>query len=272
MMDGLVPKRLRDSLGRLTTRWVRPGRGTAPAVRPEAVAPVPAVVDERTGRLAHQVISDSYSAIIAERPNPLRHRFHPSRAETLEADIELLTDRARSDTRLMHDRRAAELVTAARVRAYLEGNHARRARVVSDPVLLNNAHSASFTFTVQHRASGIRARFEDGAENDAHGVPLWTVYSKQHDVPGIGEQGDPDDHDAMEWRGLGIGTRVYEEGARLRPDVRWRNGSPVSAEAQGVRRKLHASDPYRWQGRCDWCEQRGIDWMGAEPSDFADHP
>jgi hypothetical protein len=123
---------------------------------------------------------------------------------------------------------------------------------------------------VQHVASGLRARFvitEPG---------FGSVYSKPYAIQSI----DPDNPgESLDWQnyvGLGIGMKLYQEGHRLMPDVRWMS-SAYSAYSQQLRKKLHASDPYIWNGSCPWCDEKfrtlSIScWQDTDQEFFIDHP
>lgn len=125
--------------------------------------------------------------------------------------------------------------------------------------------------TVQHRASGLRARFT------VTGRGMGEVYSKPYDIESIDpEWSDEEQEDWKTYAGLGIGAGIYAEAHRLEPGFRWSAGL-LSPYAVPLRRRLHVADPYIWAGPCDWCDvnlpAQGIHhWMNAVPSSFAGHP
>lgn len=83
-------------------------------------------------------------------------------------------------------------------------------------------------------------------------------------------------YDTPNWQsfeGLGIGTRIYEYGASLYPNVRWSSGVVASRRGWRVREKLHGKDPYRWSPiNCEWCRSKKIDWPNANHEEFNGHP
>lgn len=117
---------------------------------------------------------------------------------------------------------------------------------------------------VQHRASGLRAFFltdTDGAFGVVHSKPWDIVCIDDGRVDPIGDWWE-------EISGLGIGLRIYEHGAGLLPDVRWRVNTQTR-EARALRRKLHIREPWRWQSLDCTCSD---DWRdAAEPTDLPSH-
>ena len=122
---------------------------------------------------------------------------------------------------------------------------------------------------VQHQISGLRARFTLPTD----GTNIGRVYPKAHEVSSI----DPlHPHDGggrwAEFEGLGIGTRIYERGHALHPEVRWAAQLP-KPPAVAVRRRLHTSNAFIWEASCEWCRDHGItEWREASLEDFAGHP
>lgn len=142
-------------------------------------------------------------------------------------------------------------------------------KIVTDPTIYyrHGTDEGDPATIVQHAASGLRARFTVRAY-DGRGV----VFSKPWVIPSI----DPDDpdHRGQGWEryiGLGIGRRLYLAAASFHPNTRW-STDVVSGEAQPLRSRLHAADPYKWSGECSWCEDRRIVWQTASPAVFAPHP
>lgn len=122
---------------------------------------------------------------------------------------------------------------------------------------------------VQHVASGLRARFTMPKSRRGVGG----VFSRPYSIASIDP--DPNQIDARGWEwqrhaGLGIGTRIYLHGAQQFPGVRW-SASVTNEASEGVRRKLHLVDPWRWAVTCEWCTAHDIDWLSAEPRTFAQH-
>lgn len=144
---------------------------------------------------------------------------------------------------------------------------ARRVVAESTEYLYKRANDGGKpTLTIQHKASGLRARFT--LTTPGFGV----VYSKPYDIDSI----DPDKPGKLVWWdsyvGLGIGKGIYSEAHRLTPDVRWQT-STLSDHSRALRKKLHAEVPYVWAGHCGWCDTnipRG--WQKATPSSFSGHP
>lgn len=121
---------------------------------------------------------------------------------------------------------------------------------------------------MQHKVSGLRARFHPG-QDDWLGI----IYAKPYKIESI----DPEYPGKLaNWQmfvGLGVGARIYRAGAELLPGQRWALSGVTTEAAQGVRRRLHAEDPYRWQtSSCPWCRARRIDWGTVAASAFAGHP
>lgn len=123
---------------------------------------------------------------------------------------------------------------------------------------------------IQHRASGLRAMFM--LHGDGFGEVASTPSSVKSIVPGYPTE-------SQKWRdflGLGIGRRIYNNGHSLHPGVRWisKAGTPY---AEGLRKKLHAADPYTWEDKCQWCQAEVIrlgigSWKAADRNFFANHP
>lgn len=163
----------------------------------------------------------------------------------------------------------AEHMNTAAVEARVNRLIEKGQKVASSPTLLSKW--VRDDLVVQHKASGLRARF---SPHRADTPGDRGVNSKPQDVPNI----DPDaaesnDTSCLEWVGLGIGTRIYQEAARLLPDTRFSAGS-VTGNAVHVRAKLHqgAQGAWQWEDRnCGWCTKRPIEWGTATASDFTGH-
>ena len=130
---------------------------------------------------------------------------------------------------------------------------------------------------VQHRLSGLRATFFWDDEEK-----IGRVLAKSYSIPSI----DPDRtwaHEGSqavnEWEGLGITSRIYQHGAALQPEIRWR-AAPLTDQSARMRRKLHRIDPWRFEAArnpeqhpldaCLWCIEH--DWTQLEKPDFTSHP
>lgn len=118
------------------------------------------------------------------------------------------------------------------------------------------------TLTIEHAASGLRAK----------GLLFDGGFGEINSDPDRVRSTSDNTRDGQRYTRLGIGTRIYTWFGHLHPEVRWRYGGPVSVSGTGVRRVLHSQGPLRWEGPCDWCEERGIDWETATPDSFLGHP
>lgn len=156
----------------------------------------------------------------------------------------------------------AKRLNRAGIEEFLRAEIARRQAVAADPVLLVQHQPAELDevqshrggeqwLIVQHKASGMRARFAyhpDKVEGK--------VYSRPYGIVSIDPDRieDPQDR-APEWQdyaGLGIGTKLYLRAAEELSDVRW-GATSVSPYAEPLRTKLHAIDPWRWRSRTCTC-------------------
>lgn len=123
---------------------------------------------------------------------------------------------------------------------------------------------------VQHLPSGLRARFT--VESPGFG----SVFSKSHVVPSINPV-DPGTLDVLtDYAGLGIGRQIYGVAHRLIPSVRWQRVE-TNAFSEPLREKLHAKNPYTWEAKCAWCEDKRmklgvLSWKEADGAFFAAHP
>ncbi|PUB32599.1 hypothetical protein C8K30_1011125 [Promicromonospora sp. AC04] len=196
----------------------------------------------------------------------LRNPFHPGMLSVLDEVVAFVLER-----RGVRDAYAdvvetlpplAERLSAEGIERYIRAEIARRQAIASDPVLLvhhqeaeldtSQAHRAGEQWlTVQHPASGLRARFMYHPDK-----PEGRVYSRGYGIDSIDPTRveDPEDR-APRWReytGLGIGTRIYLRGAQELPGVRW-GATSVSAYAEPLRSKLHKLDPWRWRSRACTC-------------------
>jgi hypothetical protein len=123
---------------------------------------------------------------------------------------------------------------------------------------------------IQHVASGLRAVFtikEPG---------LGSVFSKPYRIGSIDPSNPGTAGNWEMYAGLGIGEQIYREAHHLLPEVRWLSGATTEFSAR-LREKLHASDPYIWSGRCQWCAQKLDElhiftWEAADQEFFTNHP
>lgn len=132
------------------------------------------------------------------------------------------------------------------------------------------AHRGGGVFVIEHPSTGIRASFTLPGNQQPYGQ----IFSKPYNIAPVAE--DCAAGDGFAYWGLGVGTRIYQEGAARWPQVRWATGT-TSTYSRPLRGRLHLQDPYRWQfGWCDWCEDRGLlysrTWVAADRSAFTGHP
>lgn len=147
----------------------------------------------------------------------------------------------------------------------------RKKAAASDEFLRQEgtAENGDRIMTVQHKQSGLRAIFTD--TQDGFGG----IYSKPYRIASIDPDNPGPSSDWERFAGLGIGTRLYRQGASIWRAVRWRSHT-ASPAAVAVRRKLHREDPYRWEARCDWCTQvdetKWLYWEKRTRAEFSNHP
>lgn len=154
----------------------------------------------------------------------------------------------------------AALLTPQAAETYIRNRATHYAEVASDPEIrvIENPNGPGDDI-LEHVASGTAIRLWVSTERPGFG----SLVAGRHKV----FRGEPLNSDHL---GLGIGRRLYKEAAARYPDVRWASQA-TNEHSAGVRRALHAEDPWRWEsGSCVLCrEERG--WRGRGPSDFADH-
>jgi hypothetical protein len=151
-----------------------------------------------------------------------------------------------------------------------------RDAIAASPTLIHEYSTNSQgqkILAIQHVASGLRAQFTlDGQGFGSVESKPYLLYSIDPDKPGK--------LDNREWEdvvGLGIGPRIYKEAQRLEPTYRWQGGM-FSEYSRPLRARLHAAEPYVWDGPCKWCDVNlpllGVHhWMNATQSLFnAHHP
>lgn len=238
-----------------------------------AVAALPADAPQQ---VAIELIDNHWKALRSEVTT--RYPYHPEALQDLVVtSVAVATAIARDGHASATGRRpipladlpssVAEFCSADDVARYVSAEISRRAAVADDPGFV--FRRTDDELVVQHRASGLRARMCLPQQGD-----VGKVYSKAHSIPSI----DPNGHgDAWEqYRGLGIGRRLYAAGAAKLPHLRWAS-STASREASGVRRYLHSLDPHRWQADCAWCTARSNQssysgWAQWSEQDFEQHP
>lgn len=230
--------------------------------------------------LAKDLVVSAWDRIAAEIST--KNSFHPAlnadRATAAPAIIKQVAERSLHNdphwTRTMPTSEVPgllDIVTTGFVISTLNQAARHLQAIAADPVLLSREGTRDHgrpILVVQHKASGLRAHFRFDSGTDRR---FGSVYSKPYSIESI----DPaNPGESLTWEryvGLGIGTRIYLEGARLSPETRWRS-TATSYYAAAVRRKLHTHDPYTWAGECDWCREYNIDWAQATPDAFTRHP
>lgn len=276
------------SLGRLIREWAdwenrarragsrrreaREAREAADAAWQEASAASPGA--EPLAAMADHLVHAAWEAVA--RRLSTRHQFHPSLDSVRRHQMPLFVQRLNSNplsptvlfpsdiTHPQHIPGFADVLTAQFADTVLGESAARVQSVAADPRILaetRTSQDSSPTLVLQHAATGLRARFTV-RRSDGKGI----VFSKSHDIPAVAPSPSPE-----YFVGLGIGERLYTEAAQHLPHVRW-TAATTTKQARGLRRKLHARDPYIWAGECAWCVQKGIDWTTATQGAFADHP
>ena len=117
------------------------------------------------------------------------------------------------------------IVTASRA-ARQAVPEAERPTATCHPVMLHEwvDWQGTRALVVQHKASGLRARFHPAADR------LGTVYAKSYKIDSIDPDAPGKSQDWSYYVGLGIGRRIYLAGAGLLPDRRWALGE-VTTEA-----------------------------------------
>ncbi|HIW28486.1 MAG TPA: hypothetical protein H9987_00545 [Candidatus Luteococcus avicola] len=154
----------------------------------------------------------------------------------------------------------SELITPERVISWVQGMVADLYAIASSDEMDELVPGTAYMhpgLVVIHTRSRLGAVFAPDSSRPGIGV----IYSKQ----GANESWE-------HYVGLGIGAKVYRRGASLYPNLRWAS-SHASPMAQGLRRNLHAENPWRWEySGCTWCE-KGLPtgWQDACREDFTGH-
>lgn len=153
-------------------------------------------------------------------------------------------------------------LSGAAVAAYVSAQIAWYADIADSPQIVRVESYCMEAW--QHSASGLGLIV---CEPDNVDPGTGYIYSLQDRLPHEGK--NPDN-----FRGLGIGYRLYSRAAAEHPDWRWGAQSAVSDMAWGVRRRLHREDPWRWKYRdCAWCANHlGAAWELAPRAAFRWHP
>jgi hypothetical protein len=143
---------------------------------------------------------------------------------------------------------------------------AERGRVAASTAFLSrvNHTSQGVQLVLQHVESALRAEFT------LDGSGFGEVMSNSEHIVSL-DSAKPGEADWDAYAGLGIGQRLYERAQLLYPGIRWRTRSP-SIFAESLRRRLHAQDPYHWEGSCEWCDGNlPLGWEKSTTSSFAGH-
>lgn len=171
----------------------------------------------------------------------------------------------------LHERVSDPMFVERAIRTFLTDVRS----VALDPTMLTATgatYDGGHRLVVQHKASGLRASF-----NESSPRPFYGAYSKPYKIRSIDPDRQEDPGSLAEgwrdWVGMGIGTRIYLHAASVLPEARFFR-SMTSDYSRPLRSRLHAQDPFRWEngGDCDWC--RKLDWRdpGLTRGDFNSHP
>ncbi|WP_298462110.1 hypothetical protein [uncultured Cellulomonas sp.] len=234
-----------------------------------------------TRRVAAEAI---HTTIRAHRAHSHRHKYHREILAELDHLVRAIAADLRAPGGLplayehvtldeMPPALQAEL-TLDQIRRHITTAVAHYEQVADDPVLLTQWRRPGRDLVVQHQASGLRAQFLQVDSGPADVGAMGTILSKPYRVGSVDPQGgpDPSGDNWQRYAGLGIGRRIYLEGARLMPAIRWQ-ASAASPHARGVRAHLHRQDPYTWaHSGCEWCSSRHLDWGRTPRQSFSGHP
>lgn len=209
---------------------------------------------------------------VREHDGSTRNPFHPEILVRLPRVAAITADVARSIAATQGLGASSSELTETVAIAYLNRAVQTMQAIADDPVFLYRRRSSTQrpAVLVQHRSSGLRAEFT--ALATGQGV-FGAIDAGAEQLPSINPLESPENR-LEEWAavsGLGIGRRLYLAGAELLPELRW-DVTVATDAAHGVRRALHAQDPYRWAARCEWCGDRGIIWRDATADTYMDHP
>ena len=247
-----------------------PVRWLNPTVRQELAAveaDLATLGDVQTSRVAvaHQAIDRAWRSdrdTVAPDTNPYR----PDAAHGLSERAHQVADVAHRtiprNARIPYGELpgVAKLLTPDQVTSYVQARIAALDAIASSDEMLPPVPGSAYMYSgqvVTHARSGLSAVFAPDRTRPGLGV----IYSKQ----GASERWE-------HYVGLGIGAKIYRYGASLYPELRWAS-SHSSAMASGLRRKLHAEDPWLWEySGCTWCSTYLLCWWeDASPEDLINH-
>lgn len=191
--------------------------------------------------------------------------------ECMGVDADLIgTDAGVSDAK----RRALESAVLEKV------NRNRRAAMHTEPHDFVHRVMDDGSLIVEHEISGLRLMVEDPYDSPV------LIMSDRSKIESLLER-DPEtpNEEKFGGSGLGIGPKMYDRALALCDKyqgrelgtTRNRSSDSTSPSGKAMRAKMHARDPYRYEGAkgegaCPWCNDRGTDWASASPVDFDGHP
>lgn len=223
-------------------------------------------------RVAGQAIRDAAWRLdpSVAGPNPFSPRVLARIDEVVAALIGTVVEVAELDDVIDRLPELTVRFTPDAVGQVIRAEVARLQVVAADPVMLTrdttkqepSRVAGQRVLTVQHQASGLRARF-----TYTPGGGGW-VYAKPYSMDSIDPHGPrrPTMFWWHEFIGLGIGERIYRHAGVLLPDIRWDHDG-LSDHARPLRAKLHAKDPWRWRSPSCGCWER---WAELTPETVAD--
>lgn len=276
-----------DALPPETAPWWQPGRRRAAAQAMVKRAADRAKYVDRLGKLgdltdkattvAKDCIDEAWRSHRNDGDLPWRHPYALDALDNLTMAASAVCVTARREipgTRVFASDlpSVAEAITVESIETYVRERVHRTHTKATDPAILSkrfHAEDGKELLVLQHQATGIRALFTVDVETG-----VGSVLAKSFEIPTIDHGKMENDHQVDRWFGLGVGTRLYRRAAEEFPQVRW--GRSVTQDpSNGVRRKLHAEDPWRWSVvSCAWCHEHlsNQDWRAASPADFHGHP
>jgi len=213
-----------------------------------------------------------------------RNLFHPEVLADLDSIVPAISERidepgvlgyAWSNKTVAQFPALQERLTTDFIRQYIADAVSHHQAIAAHPTMLSAWSEDRRTLVVQHQASGLRARFSLLTADPGDQGEFGGLLSKPYEIASIDPAGDGHPDSWQSVAGLGIGTRIYLEGARLLPSIRWRS-SAANVYSAAVRRRLHHQDPYTWQySSCDWCLERSgrlSGWAQIPAVGFDNHP
>lgn len=225
-------------------------------------------------KIAHElVLTELTSAITSSAwwEGVLHNEFHPRVLEHLDqivdATHEVLANYTLEDLPVTEHPATKELLSRGQIRSTAIVQVQRRQMLVNPPGVseeeqYNHVHDHADGrrwIILEHYTSGQRIRC---TESSTPGI--WTIHAKSYEVPEISNTTPRGLGDLV--YGLGLGTRIYQQAARLVPEARWARSSVIQLSSAGVRRKLHREDPYRWQSPDCTCSDQ---WASLTPETSA---